>query len=224
MEEKEKKNNKTENVIFSLIIIMTAAVSLIMKDSPIATFAAVCGMSYTVLAGKGKIYCYLIGMCGTLCYAFLSFKNALFGNCALYALYYFPMEIIGITKWREHINPKNNTIIKQKTKLKEHVMFLAAATLISLGAMYLTRNINDVSLFEDVFATVFSIYGMYLTVKRCIRQWDIWFFVNILTMIAWIKAYMAGSGVVATILMWLIYAGLAIYFKIKWEKEIKSAR
>jgi nicotinamide mononucleotide transporter len=73
----------------------------------------------------------------------------------------------------------------------------------------------------DSITTVFSIFGMFLTVKRCIEQWYVWIIVNFLTLIMWIFAYINNSNCLATVLMWLTYLILAIYFLIIWKKEIK---
>lgn len=87
---------KIERIIFPLEILLIILISIYMKDNKVALVSAVCGISYTILAGKGKISCYLFGLAGTFCYSFISFKNALYGNLALYALYYFPMQVAGI--------------------------------------------------------------------------------------------------------------------------------
>ena len=95
--------SKFETIFLPVILICVLFVSLYMKDSLIATISALCGISYTILAGKGKISCYFIGMVGTLCYSFLSWKNLLFGNLILYLGYYFPMEIVGVFAWKKHL-------------------------------------------------------------------------------------------------------------------------
>ena len=45
----------------------------------------------------------------------------------------------------------------------------------------------------DSFTTIFSIFGQILTVKRCVEQWYVWFFVNLISLIMWIYAYINGS-------------------------------
>ena len=59
-----------------------------------------------------------------------------------------------------------------------------------------------------------------LTVKRCIEQWYVWFFVNLLSLIMWIFAYLNASNCFATIIMWAVYLVLSIYFLQVWKKEI----
>ena len=87
------------SVIFSIIII-----SVLTKDSKIALISAICGVTYTLFAGKGKVYCYYIGVTGTFLYCLISYQNGFYGNMALYGLYFLPMQIWGIFKWKKHLS------------------------------------------------------------------------------------------------------------------------
>jgi len=213
---------KFERILFPLIILSIVCISIIMKDNKVALISAICGISYTILAGKGKISCYYIGLTGTVCYAFLSFKNALYGNLLLYSLYYFPMQILGIFKWRKHLKEDSGEIIKTKLSNKERRFYFLAATLVSLITAQILSKAGDATPYIDSITTVFSVVGLLLTIKRCIEQWYIWIIVNGLSAIMWVQAYLNGSNCFATILMWLTYFGLAFYFLHTWKKEIKS--
>ena len=104
--------------LYGLIIIASTILFnvLILNDSIVAIISAICGILYTILAGKGKISCYLFGLTGTCFYSYLAFKNALFGNLLLYIGYYLPMQIIGIFQWKKHLKKSNNEIIKTDRK------------------------------------------------------------------------------------------------------------
>ena len=67
-------------IVFSIILVN----AVILKDNPAAIINAICGILYTIIAGKGKISCYFFGLLGSSCYILLSFKNALWGNMLLY--------------------------------------------------------------------------------------------------------------------------------------------
>ena len=169
---------KVERIIFPLEILLIILLSIYMKDNKIALISAVCGISYTILAGKGKISCYLFGLAGTFCYSFISFKNALYGNLALYALYYFPMQVAGIFKWKEHLKADSQEIEKTKLAVKERVAYSAIAVLGSIILAFVLWKLNHQNPIIDAVTSVFSIIGLILTVKRCIEQWYIWFVVN----------------------------------------------
>lgn len=211
-----------EKIIFSSIILLTIAISIYMNDSKIALISAICGMSYTILAGKGKVSCYFIGMIGTVCYCYLSYKNGFWGNLLLYALYYFPMEIIGIFKWLKHLKKDKQEIIKTKLSKKEKIIYLTLAIIFSIIVSFILKYTGGKTPIIDSITTVFSIIGQLLMVKRCIEQWYVWFIVNLLSLIMWIIAYMNGSNCLATVIMWGVYWILTFYFYYTWTKELKE--
>lgn len=194
---------------------------LYLHDSPVAIISAVCGILYTILAGKGKVYCYFFGVIGTLCCAYLSYEIALYGNFALHFFYYFPMEVIGFFSWRNHIDKSKNEIIKDKLTSNQLVVMISAITVATLITYLLFVHINDKSPFIDAFMSVLSITAMVLTVRRSIEQWLLWTMVNFLSIIMWLGAFQAGEKIFSIFLVRIIYFILGIYFFIKWNKEQK---
>ncbi len=210
---------KIERIIFPLGIISVALISILMNDSKVALISAICGISYTILAGKGKISCYLFGLSGTLCYSYISFKNGLYGNLALYLMYYFPMQILGIFRWSKHLKKDSQEIVKTRLSTKERLIYSITLTTACILGYFILTNLHDANPLIDSITSVLSIGGLLLTVKRCIEQWHIWFIVNLLSTIMWIEAYTHGSNCFATILMWGAYTILAVYFYLMWKKE-----
>ena len=214
--------NIFEKIFFPLEIILIITISFIINDSKIALISAICGISYTILAGKGKISCYFIGILGTFCYCYISYKNGFWGNLALYGLYFFPMQILGIFKWSKKLKKDTGEIIKTKLSNKERIIYFSLVSLLSLIFGYFLSQKGDNSPYIDSITTIFSIFAQILTVKRCIEQWYLWFFVNLLSLIMWIIAYANNSNCLATIIMWGTYLFLSIYFLKQWKKELIS--
>lgn len=213
---------RIERVVFPLVILLIIGISIYMNDNKVALVSAICGISYTILAGKGKISCYYIGLLGTMCYAYLSYKNSLFGNLALYALYYFPMQVLGIFKWRKHLKEDSGEIEKTQLSNKERIVYFFVGLGFTFLFAHLLVKVGDATPYMDAITTVFSIVGLILTVKRCVEQWYVWFVVNGLSAIMWVEAYINGSNCFATILMWVTYFVLSIYFLHTWKKELKT--
>ncbi len=219
----EFKNwGKYEKVLFPSVLVLTVIISMLIGDNKIALVSALCGMSYTILAGKGKISCYFIGIIGTFCYSYLAFKNGFYGNLALYMLYYLPMEIIGIFKWRKHLKKDVREIEKTFLSVKERVVFASVAIVLIVCLSFLLYLFNGSTPFLDGTVTILSIIGQLLTVKRCVEQWYVWFVVNLLSLIMWIFAYVNGSNCFATIIMWAVYLILSVYFLQAWKREINN--
>ncbi len=213
---------KVERILFPLTILLITVISLYMNDTKVALVSAICGISYTILAGKGKISCYIIGICGTLCYSYLAWENGLYGNLVLYLAYYFPMQIFGIFRWSKHLKKDSQEIIKTKLSNRERILYTAVLTFACIICYFVLKNLNDANPVIDAVTSVLSVGGLILTVKRCIEQWYIWFIVNGLSTIMWIEAYQNGSNCFATILMWGTYFILSIYFLYTWKKELKT--
>ncbi len=215
---------KLERILFPVCILAIIIISFVMGDNKVALVSAICGISYSILAGKGKISCYIVGLAGTFCYSYISFKNALYGNLALYLLYYFPMQVLGIFKWKNHLKKDTFEIVKTQLSNKERVLYFSFAILFSIILFFILKYLKDLNPVVDSITSIFSIVGLILTVKRCIEQWYVWFVVNGLSMIMWIGAYLNGSNCFATILMWLVYLVLSVYFLYAWSKELYSEK
>lgn len=213
---------KVERVVFPLGILAIIILSFVMKDSKIALVSAICGVSYSILAGKGKISCYFFGLCGTLCYSYISLQNHLFGNLVLYMCYYLPMQVMGIFKWKQHLKKDCQEIEKTMLSKVERYMYFLGVVLLTFIVYIILYKMHDQSPIIDSVTSVLSVFGLILTVKRCIEQWYVWFVVNGLSVVMWVKAYLLGSNCFATILMWAIYFVLSIYFLHTWRKELKN--
>lgn len=205
-------------LIFIYIILFYNLV--ILHDSVIAIISAFCGITYTILAGKGNPICYLIGITGSVFYTYLSYTNHFWGNALLYALYFIPMQIIGFFKWNQNLKKDKYEIIKNKLPRKELYISLFITIMLSAIIVLVLYIYNDSNPLIDGITTSFSILGMYYTVRRAIEQWFIWGSVNLLSLIMWIIIALSGAKVYSTIIMWLIYSILAIYFFLAWKKEL----
>lgn len=206
-------------IVFSIILINAT----VLNDNPAAIINAICGILYTIIAGKGKISCYFFGLLGSGCYIFLSFKNALWGNMLLYLCYYIPMQIVGIFKWKQHLKTESKEIVKIKLNIKEQIIISIIGLIGCIITILILHYLNDKSPIIDGITTFLSILGMYLTVRRAIEQWIVWMIVNGLSFIMWLDLIIfSGTKAYSTVLMWGVYFILAIYFYIEWKKEIKE--
>lgn len=205
--------------VFSLILINT----VVFKDSPIAVISAICGITYTMFAGKGKISCYFFGLAGSGCYVYLSLKSALYANMLLYLCYYIPMQVVGIFKWKKHLKKENHEIIKRKLSKKEALTLTQLSILLSVIVILVLNHFHDGNPIIDGITASLSVVGMYLTVKRCIEQWVIWMIVNGLSFLMWLEIVLNGTKAIATVVMWGFYFILAVYFYFIWKKELKKS-
>ena len=222
----EKKVSEVSSVLKITGILFVYSVlflnAYLMHDSLIALASAFCGITYTLLAGKGNPLCYIIGLTGSAFYVYLSFSNSLWGNCLLYALYFVPMQIIGFINWHKHLKADKYEIIKTSLSKKENIILFSLASLISVFVIIIFAKTGDSNPIIDGLTTVFSILGMYLTIRRTIEQWYVWAGVNLLSLVMWVIIALNGAKVYSTVLMWFVYLILAVYFYISWKKELSE--
>ena len=131
------------------------------------------------------------------------------------------MEIIGIFKWLKHLKKDKQEIIKTKLSKKETLLYFSFSLILSILFAIILGFMNGKTPLFDATVTIFSILGQYLTLRRCIEQWYVWFVVNFLSFVMWIIAYLNGSNCFATIIMWGVYLILTFYFLYQWKKEVK---
>lgn len=217
---KSKLRNIIEYLLLACVILFIIINAICRQDSYIAVISAICGITYTFLAGKGLPVCYLFGVTGSSFYSLLSFQNALWGNLLLYAGYYVPMQIIGYFSWKKNLKDSQNEIVKIRLPKTELFVLLGILFFLSLLVYFILFKLNDAHPVLDSVTTVFSIGGMYLTVRRAIEQWIFWFIVNLLSVVMWFNVALSGVKVYSTVIMWAVYLLLAVYFYYSWKKEV----
>ena len=209
---------KISALIFVYVLLLINA--FYFKDSPASVISAFFGITYTIFAGFGRPVCYLFGVTGSSFYGYLSFHNSLWGNLILYIGYYIPMQILGFFRWKKHLKSNKNEIIKTELNTEERIKLTLVTLLFTIAAFIILFYTQDKNPLIDAVTAVFSILGMYLTVKRCIEQWIVWMVVNGFSALMWLDIALKGEKVFSTVVMWSVYFVLAIYFYIRWRKEI----
>ena len=198
--------------------VSVGAISILLGDGILSIIASVTGITYTILSGKGKISCYLFGAVNTILYGYVSMQNRLWGEVILNWGWYFPMMFAGAWLWKRKLD-EQHTIIKTHLSDKgKAICFLICFFGVLIGGTLL-KYFKDPQPFIDSLTTVLSIAAMILAVKRCSEQWIMWIIVNAASILMWFRAWIAGTGSVAVLLMWIIFLANGIIFYIKWQQE-----
>ena len=215
---------KTLEVIwFSFCIISTLAAAIILHGNIIDIIAAITAITYTLLAGKGKISCYFFGIINTLLYGWISYEQKLFGEVMLNWGWYFPMMFTGIFYWRKNLGA-NQIIQKTQLGVKGKILCYLLSLIAIVGYAIVLDRLNDPQPIIDSATTILSISAMILTVKRCADQWLLWTIVNILSVWMWFRVFQLDSAKIAMLVMWLISLANGIIFYIQWHKDIKKCK
>lgn len=203
-------------IVATLVI---AGVSIANNEPPLGFIAAVSGVMAVVLAGKGKLSTYLLGLVHVVTYAIISFYARYYGIVMLNVIYYLPMEFYGLYVWNKHMNPATNEVFKKRLPLRDTLILLVAVAILTMIYGSVLMFLNGNLPFVDALGTVVAVVAMYVSIKRYAEQWILWIIVNVVTVVMWIWALMHGTGSWAIFVMSVIYLFNSIIMYVKWVKE-----
>ena len=194
--------------------------SIQMGDNVTGIISAVTASLYTIIAGKGKVSCYLFGIINTILYGWISYKMRLYGEVMLNWGWYLPMMFVGFFCWNKRKTEKQ---VIRKTCLSPKGRGITAGASLAGIALYtlILQMLNGRTPVLDSATTVLSVTAMILTVKRCIEQWVLWTIVNILAIVMWLQVYLENGNSAASLLMWCMALANGIIFFITWSRELE---
>lgn len=193
-------------------------------DTLIGLVASLTGMLCVVLVAKGKISNYFFGAINTALYAYLSYKQQLFGEVMLNGLFYFPIQFIGFYLWSKKKTKTNGVTtieVKRLTKNGWLITISIAVTAIISYALLL-KYLGGKQVWLDSSTNVLSIIAQILMLKRFAEQWVIWIVINLLSITMWSIAFMTSGESITILVMWSAYLVNSIYGYINWSKLAKE--
>lgn len=183
-----------------------------------------CGVFCVVLAAKGSILTYPVGVLNTLGYAWLAWRNGLYGEVGLNILFYLPMNIVGFMMWRHHLD--GGIVIMRKLSCRGAALVTVACLLSLLvlgGGLSLLAGQNTPWL--DAATNVLSVAATLMMLRRYREQWAAYILLNILSIAMWGLRAAAGSPEgPLMVAMWSAYLVNAFYGWFNWTKGVVSAQ
>lgn len=210
------------NVIYSL---MTDTLDVL------GSLACITGVLCVVLVAKGSIWNYAFGLVNVSLYALISYQASLYGDAALNALYYLPMQFIGWWQWRKRGAAVSETEaggagvqVKARRFTWHQRAILAlgcAAGVIAVG--YVLKHFGDPQPFKDSATTVLSIVAQALMALAFMEQWALWIITNVISVVMWCICVIRGEAHAAVmVIMWVFYLlnslnGFRVWLKLSRE-------
>ena len=207
------------NVVYSLL---TGTMDVL------GSMAAITGVLCVVLVAKGSIWNYLFGLVNVSLYAYISYKASLYGDAALNALYYLPMQFIGWWQWRRRgaamsVAEAGDSGVQVKARRftwkQRAILFLGCAVAV-VAVGFLLKHVGDPQPFKDSTTTVLSIVAQMLMALAFMEQWALWIITNIVSVVMWCVCVSRGeahAGVM--VIMWVFYLlnsinGMRVWMKL----------
>ena len=195
--------------------------AVIDKENPwwytiLSSITAICGIFCVVLCVSGKKSQFYWGFVNIVTYIIVSWTSKFYGEVMLNALYFLPIQFIGIYFWKKNYNAEKDVVKCKKMKVKTITVLIAVSTIsIFLYKLFLDK-LGGNSTWLDSASTTFSIIANLLMVLRFREQWIIWIVVDIVTVIMWA---ITGDWIMTA--MWSVYLLNGFYGFITWSKMNK---
>lgn len=186
----------------------------------IGMIAGITGLICVVLVAKGNILNYIFGLVNVSLYAYISYKSELYGDAALNALYYLPMQFIGWFSWQKRKQEEDETKVKaRRMNLSQTIILIAVSVISVLVTGYILDKIGDPQPYKDSATTVLSIIAMFLMVRAFAEQWALWIITNVISVIMWTILTIKGDPhAEMMVIMWVFYLANSINGLIQWRK------
>lgn len=197
----------------------------------VGSVAGIAGVLCVVLVAKGNIWNYLFGIVNVSMYAYISYNASLYGDAALNALYYVPMQFIGWWQWRKRGAAVSEAEaggagvqVKARRFTWHQRAILAlgcAAGVIAVG--YVLKHFGDPQPFKDSATTVLSIVAQALMALAFMEQWALWIITNVISVVMWCICVIRGEAHAAVmVIMWVFYLlnslnGFRVWLKLSRE-------
>ena len=180
----------------------------------VGSLASVSGVLCVVLVAKGSIWNYLFGLVNVSLYALISYKAALYGDAALNALYYVPMQFIGFWQWRRRGAAMSETeagdngvqVRARRFSWAQRVILAIGCAAAVVAGGFILKHFGDPQPFKDSTTTVLSIVAQALMALAFMEQWALWIITNIVSVVMWTICVVRGeahAGVM--VIMWTFY-------------------
>ncbi len=189
----------------------------------LGSVAGIAGVLCVVLVAKGSILNYLFGLVNVSLYAYISFEATAYGDAALNALYYLPMQFIGYFAWKRRVD---DTHVKARRLTLLQRLFVAVGCAVAVVAVaFILKSFGAGQPFKDSATTVLSVVAQILMAMAFMEQWVLWIMTNIISVIMWVIFALEGEPhAEMMVIMWVFYLmnsinGLRVWLKLSHGSE-----
>jgi nicotinamide mononucleotide transporter len=198
----------------------------------VGSVAGIAGVLCVVLVAKGSVWNYLFGIVNVSMYAYISYKAALYGDAALNALYYVPMQFIGWWQWRKRgaaVSAGEASggiqVNARRFNWTQRAVLFAGCAAAVIAAGFVLRHFGDPQPFKDSTTTVLSIVAQALMALAFMEQWVLWIITNVVSVVMWSICVTRGEPHASVmVIMWSFYLLNSINGLRVWLKLSQSSR
>ena len=199
----------------------------------VGSIAGIAGVLCVVLVAKGSIWNYLFGIVNVSMYAYISYKAALYGDAALNAFYYVPMQFIGWWQWRKRGAAMSESaadgagvqVKARRFSWRQRAVLAVGCAAVVIAGGFILRYFGDPQPFKDSTTTVLSIVAQALMALAFMEQWALWIITNVVSVVMWSICVARGEAHAAVmVIMWVFYLMNSLNGFRVWLKLSRSSQ
>lgn len=140
----------------------------------------------------------------------------------LNALFYFPIQFIGIYLWKKN---KTDRVVKgEDVKVKSlsrsgWFYTILSILILTIGYGFFLKYLGGNNIWTDSATNVLSIAAQIMMLKRLTEQWILWIAVNVLSIFLWLSVlFSQGGNDFSMLVMWSAFLVNSIYGYLNWRK------
>ena len=247
MKDDKKFNRIFSSVLLTLMVAVIAVTTAFKLQDPeartvmllIAAFGSVMGVASTVLSANGIIWTFIFGLLDVALCSIVAIDNGLWGNFALHAFFFLPMQFVGIWQWRKRGAQGAKTEVKARRLTPRQRVWVSLAVAAGLAVSYAVllgiklktvapEEVNRPQVFFDAAVFTFNIAGQILMSLAFMEQWILWNLVNVFSILLWGSTMFSSPGSSYTVVMFIKYCfylvnsvnGLRIWLNLSKKPEL----
>ena len=166
-----------------------------------ASIGALMGVVNTVLSANGNILTFLFGLIDVTIASVVAFDSSIrpggepvWGNFALHAFYFLPMQFVGWWQWRKRGATAKEQVKARRMTAGRWTLLLASFFAGTLAAYFIlcavgggaaSQGVIRTVILFDALVLVLNILGQVLMSLAYMEQWIVWILVNVCSICLW---------------------------------------
>lgn len=229
------KSNGKFNLWFNVFILVGMTVAVLLTNiyklqQPgarhfmliFASIGALTGVMNTVLSANGNIWTFLFGVIDVSIASIVAFDSSIrpggepvWGNFALHAFYFLPMQFVGWWQWRKRGATSKEKVTARRLTASQGALTAGALAIGTVVAYFILCAVSgkesaDGSLrmliLFDAAVFVLNVMGQVLMSLAFMEQWIIWLLVNVFSILLWADKAMSSPDSSYTVVMVIKYS------------------
>ena len=195
--------------------------SIIFKINVLYFFSTFFGIIAVSFLSKGNIVGIFISFIQIAFYSTISYINGLYGEVISNACITLPLYIANVIAWAKNLHSKTGEVkIAPTVSVKEIILAIFAATIISVGMYYLLDVFNTNALLFSTLTFALNLLGVYFLIRRNSINFLFYVLSNITGIIMWIIIFNETKdySIIATFINLSVFLILNIYGIFNWKK------